>query len=152
MIRVFAIVGSILVAIIAIQTHRLKGETKGRIAAEARESQLRATIQTERDDRRLADATIDRLVKDLDAVRAQPPITGVRCRTVRLPGEGRSAATPDATSSGAVEGLSAGDPVGDQSSGPEIDVSNGLDWYASRCSELAVTHSALQGWERQRAH
>lgn len=111
------------------------------------------TLETERNDRRIADATIDRLNKALDDSRKQPPIVGVRCRTSRnVSAESGSPIPAHAAAPGAGQGLPARDSVGSEPNGPEIDVSAGLDWYASRCSEQAIEQAALQEFERARTH
>lgn len=115
------------------------------------ERQARATEQA---DRRQADATITQLNADLADLRSTPPITGVRCRTARpsVPGEGGGAAATDGAGTGAVAGLPREPAGGDGPFGPELDVSAGVDWYASKCAEQAVMWARMQEWDRARSH
>lgn len=149
----FAIGFAIMLGIAGWQTHRAKSAERKAVAAEVRAGQLQATLDTERNDRRLANATIDRLNKDLDDLRNHPPIVGVRCRTTRaVPAEGGSAVAANAAAAGLVEGMPAEPLGGDAAFGPEVDVSAAVDWYAARCSEQAVGQASLQWWESARGH
>ncbi len=102
----------------------------------------------EQADRRHADETARNLEAELARIRAQPAITGVRCRTLSRTGsEGRTAASPPGTATESHEGVPEPD-----SFGPERDVSVGADWFGGKCEEVTATLRAWQEWDAGRTH
>lgn len=145
---VVAIIGGLL-----WREHYLVGKVK---RIEAEKTQLAASLAssekaraTEIADRRSADESAKSLQAELDRIRSEPRITGVRCRTSlpRSSSESGTASIATGTAAEPLETVPAGDSVG-----PERDVSVGLDWYGSKCAETAATLTALQEWELRRTH
>jgi hypothetical protein len=123
-------------------------------AAEAKVETLQASLaaaeanrKIEQDDRRRADESAKSLEAELASIRNAPRITGVLiCPRVPSPsGQSRPTAVADDSSTERVEGVPSEDIAG-------IDVSAGLDEYATNCAATAATLSALQQWEQARTH
>jgi hypothetical protein len=148
-------IGIVLAAIGGILAHNHYLSRKYQ-ATKAELVQANATITAERevrkieqDDRRRADESAKSLEAELARIRSQPPITGVRCRTIKPKSadESGTSASSNGAPAGSVEGVPESDPLG-----PEIDVSVGLDWYGTKCEEVAATLRELQSWESARTH
>lgn len=151
MIRVFAIVGSILVAIIAIQTHRLKGETKGRIAAELQRDQATAQIEAEQQARaheqRIAKEASDGFQSTVTALQNELASRPIGPVIVRVPVR---ASVPEAGSAARTTSRPDAETEGRVVTEVEVDIAPGLTAYAMDCQFNSAQLDALQSWVRSR--
>lgn len=118
-------------------------------------AQANATIASEKvnraieqQDRRQADESAKRLQDELNRIRDQPVLSGVRCTAPRLPRTASQSNPATAVNGEAARPepeVSGEDPVG-------RDVSAGLTEYGKQCEATAATLEALQAWELQRSH
>lgn len=107
----------------------------------------RVNRRIEQEDRKRADESTKALQAQLDGIRSQPAITGVRCTAPRLSParESNASASANAASSEREPTVSGDDSVG-------RDVSEGLTEYGKNCEAVAATLTALQAWEEARTH
>ena len=127
-------------------TKMLKASRVETAQANATIEQLRKSREIEQADRKRNDETEIAHLAELERLRAEPPITGVYCRTSRpkLPAQsGTAAVTNDPTT---------GRQQSETESDPGRDVSEGLDEYATNCAVTAKTLVDLQAWEVARTH
>lgn len=125
-----------------------KAEHVARLQAETALVTERANRAIEQADHRRADDAAKATQTELDRIRSQPVLTGVRCTAPRLSkptSESGTASSADASHTGRESPVLGEDPLG-------TDVSLGLTDYGKKCEATAATLSALQAWETARTH
>jgi len=150
-VRVVAIVGAVLLGLLAWQTHRCKVAEKRATAAEVAMAQAAVQIAAEQAARaheqeiaRNASNQFQTTVTSLQAELAARPLKPVVIR-VR-----DSAAVPEAHgSAGAAAGPDAAQP-GRELETVEVDIAPGLTTYALDCQRNSAQLDALQRWVRAR--